>query len=205
MADETSWAAAPWVKYSRIEAILLSSRYAARPTLLMCCCIDSVWSRWTPRFLSEDLNGVRLPPMSTLSLPTELRREVDATGRTSVFSAFSVSLLLYIQSTRLSMQLWISQRRDWNWSGGAPFDNWVSSAYLRSGYMRYWNSDQIVRVSTCLSCAVYVTMDSYSSPIRLDELARSSHCNWHRYSSSRYRCVNQLWMLWHLLWRQRKR
>ena len=130
MADETSWAVALWVKYGRIEAILLSSRYAARHTLLMCCCIDSVWSRWTPRFLTEDLNGMCLPPMFTLSLPTELRREVDATGRTSVFSAFSLSLLLYIQPTRLSMQVWISQRRDWNWSGGAPFDNWVSSAYL---------------------------------------------------------------------------
>ena len=39
--------------------------------------------------------------MSTLSLPIELRREVDATGRTSVFSAFSLSLLLYIQPTHL--------------------------------------------------------------------------------------------------------
>ena len=37
--------------------------------------------------------------MSTLSLPTELRREVDAMGGTSVFSAFSLSLLLYIQPT----------------------------------------------------------------------------------------------------------
>ena len=108
MADEMSWAVALWVKYGRIEAILLSSRYAARHTLLVCCCIDSVWSRWTPRFLTEDLNGMRLPPMSKLSLPTELR--LDATGRTSVFSAFSLSLLLYIQPTRLSMQVWISQR-----------------------------------------------------------------------------------------------
>ena len=97
MADETSWAVALWVKYGRTEAILLSSRYAARHTLLMCCCTDSVWSRWTPRFLT--LNGMRLPLMSTLSLPAELRREVDAMGRTSVFSAFSLSLLLYIQPT----------------------------------------------------------------------------------------------------------
>ena len=65
----------------------------------MCWCTDSVWSRWTPRFLTEDLNGMRLPLMSTLSLPAELRREVDAMGRTSVFSAFSLSLLLYIQPT----------------------------------------------------------------------------------------------------------
>lgn len=28
--------------------------------------------------------------------------------------------------------------------------------------MRYCKSDQIVRVYTCLSCAVYVIMDSYS-------------------------------------------
>ena len=90
MADETSWAAALWVKYGRVEAILLSSRCAARHTLLMCCCIDSVWSRWTPRFLTEDLNGIRLPPMSALSLPTELRWEADATGRTLVFSAFEL-------------------------------------------------------------------------------------------------------------------
>ena len=82
MADEMSWAVVLWVKCGRIEAILLSSRYAARHTLLKCCCIDSVWSRWTPRFLTENLNGMRLPPMSTLSLPTELRWEVDAMGRT---------------------------------------------------------------------------------------------------------------------------
>ena len=41
--------------------------------------------------LTKDMNGIRLPPMSALSLPTELRREVDATGRTSAFSAFSLS------------------------------------------------------------------------------------------------------------------
>ena len=64
------------MQYGRTEAILLSSRYAARHTLLMCCCIDSV--------LTEALNGMHLPPMSTLSQPTELRRgEVEATGRTS--------------------------------------------------------------------------------------------------------------------------
>ena len=40
---------------------------------------------------------MRLPPMSTISLPTEQRWEVDAMGRTSVFSAFSLSLLLYFQ------------------------------------------------------------------------------------------------------------
>ena len=112
MADETSWAVALWLKYCRIEAVVLSSRYAARHTLLMCCCIDSVWSRGTPRFLTEGLNGMRSPPVSALSLPTEIRREVEATGRTSGFSAFGLSLLL---STRLSVQVWISERRDWNW------------------------------------------------------------------------------------------
>ena len=57
------------------------------------------------RFLTEDLKGICLPPMSALSLLTELRWE------TSVFSTFSLSLLLYIQPTRLSMQVWISQRK----------------------------------------------------------------------------------------------
>ena len=90
MADETSWAVAFWAKYGWIETILLSSRYAVQHTLLICCCIDGVWSRWTPRFLTEDLKGMHLPPMTTLSLPTKLRREVEAMGRTSVFSAFSL-------------------------------------------------------------------------------------------------------------------
>ena len=39
---------------------------------------------------------MRLPPVSTLSLPTELRLEVDATGRTSVFSAFSLTELVAV-------------------------------------------------------------------------------------------------------------
>ena len=114
---------------------------------------------WTPRFLTEDLKGTRLPPMSVLSLPTKLRQEVDTMGRTSVFSAFN--LLLCIQATRLSMQVWISfftfyepamtttklpfvgwlkffwteLNWDWNWLGGAPFDNWVSSAYF---WFEFW-------------------------------------------------------------------
>ena len=44
---------------------------------------------YSPRFLTEDLKDMCLPP--------ELRQEAEALGRTSVFSALSLSLLLYIQ------------------------------------------------------------------------------------------------------------
>ena len=160
MADETSWAVALWLKYGRIEAVVLSSRYAARHTLLMCCCIDSVWSRGTPRFLAEDLNGIRLPPVSALSLPTELRREVEATGRTSGFSAFGLSLLL---STRLSVQVWISERRDWNWSGGAPFNNWVFPCVVYDFYQvqSLFSCCKCNKREACISCLV----DSRSSEL----------------------------------------
>ena len=104
----------------------INSRYGVRHTLLMSCCIDSVWSR-TPRFLTEDLKGMHLPPMSALSLPTELRQEVEATGSTSVFSAFSLNLLLYIQPTRLSMQvLWVNKLVFCTQSTSAVISGWYA-------------------------------------------------------------------------------
>ena len=36
----------------QIDAILLSARNVVRQRLLMCCFIDSVWSRCTPRYVT---------------------------------------------------------------------------------------------------------------------------------------------------------
>ena len=57
-------------------------------------------------FLTEDLKAMRLPPMSTLSPPTELRHEVEAMGRTSVFSAFSlhyIAVTLFHKDTTVKL------------------------------------------------------------------------------------------------------
>ena len=81
--------------WSLLYSAVLSSRYAVRHTLMMCCCIDNVRLRWTHRLLTEDLKDTCLPPVSSLSLPAKLRWEEEAMGRTSVFSVFSLSLLLY--------------------------------------------------------------------------------------------------------------
>ena len=56
----------------RIEAILLSARNVARQRLLMCCFIDSVWSRYTPRYVTVVWKGMQLTSISADSQPTEL-------------------------------------------------------------------------------------------------------------------------------------
>ena len=53
----TGLAATFWDKYGRIDAIHRSSRKDAQQMLLMCFCIDSVLSRWTPRYLTDVLKG----------------------------------------------------------------------------------------------------------------------------------------------------
>ena len=65
----TSLAAALWDTYDRIDMIHLSSRQDARQMLLMCCCIDNVLSKWTPR--TEVLKGTLFPSMFAHCRPTQ--------------------------------------------------------------------------------------------------------------------------------------
>ena len=44
----------------RIEAILLSARNVVRQRLLICCFIDSVWSRCSPRYVTVVWKGMHL-------------------------------------------------------------------------------------------------------------------------------------------------
>ena len=50
--DATSVSMELLERNGRIEAILLSARNVVRQRLLMCCFIDSVWSRCTPRYVT---------------------------------------------------------------------------------------------------------------------------------------------------------
>ena len=77
----------------RIEAILLSARNVVRQRLLMCCFIDSVWSRCTPRYVTVVWKGMQLPSISADSQPTKLIRTDEPTSIISVFSVLSFSLL----------------------------------------------------------------------------------------------------------------
>ena len=49
---DTSFSVELLERNGRIEAILLSARNVVRQRLLMCCFIDSVWSRCTPRYVT---------------------------------------------------------------------------------------------------------------------------------------------------------
>ncbi len=50
--DTTSFSVELLERNGRIEVILLSARNVVRQRLLMCCFIDSVWSRCTPRYVT---------------------------------------------------------------------------------------------------------------------------------------------------------
>ena len=64
----TSPAVALWERYGRIVAARRSSRKDARQTLSMCCRIDNVWSRWTPRYLTDILKGTVSTDVCALTL-----------------------------------------------------------------------------------------------------------------------------------------
>ena len=69
----------------RIEAIFLSAGNVVRQRLLMCCFTDSVWSRWTARYVTVLWKGMLLPAMPADSQPTELTRINEPKSIISVF------------------------------------------------------------------------------------------------------------------------
>ena len=70
--DATSFSMELLERNGRIEAILLSARNVVWQRLLMCCFIDSLWSRCTPRYITVVWKGMQLPSISAKSQPTEL-------------------------------------------------------------------------------------------------------------------------------------
>ena len=111
----TSLAAALWERYGRIVAARRSSRKNARQTLSMCCRTDNVWSRWTPRYLTDILKGTLFPLQFAHSLLTKATQDAEPTGVTSVLSVFNLSLLLFIQIRTSPIHVWIQDWRLSNW------------------------------------------------------------------------------------------
>ena len=112
-----------------IEVILLSARNVVRQRLLMCCFIDSVWSRCTPRYVTVVWKRMQLPPISADSQPTELIHTDEPTN-ISVFSVLSFSLLLCIHDKVSLIQVWMLDWAEVKSLGGALSEISVSSAYL---------------------------------------------------------------------------
>ena len=53
----------------RIDAILLSARNVVRQRLLVCCFIDSIWSRGTPRYVTYLYSALKRTATSQLDGP----------------------------------------------------------------------------------------------------------------------------------------
>ena len=95
----TSLAVALWERYGLIDAARRSSRKDAQQMLSMCCRVDNIRSKWTPRYLTDVLKGTLFPPMFAHSLSTKATRDAEPTGKTSVLLVFRLSLLLFVQIT----------------------------------------------------------------------------------------------------------
>ena len=128
--DTTSFFVELLDRNRQIDAILLSARDMVRQRLLMCCFIDGVWSRCTPRYIMVVWKGMQLPPISADSQPTELIRTDEPTSIISVFSVFSFSLLLFIHDKVSLIQDWMLDWAEVKSQGGAVSEISVSSAYL---------------------------------------------------------------------------
>ena len=89
----TSLAVALWERYGLIDAAHQSSRKDARQTLSVCCRIDNVRSRWTPRSFTDVLKGTLFPPMFAHSVPTKATRDAKQIGITSVFISVQLKLV----------------------------------------------------------------------------------------------------------------
>ena len=61
----------------------------------MCCFIDSVWSRCTPRYVTVVWKGMQLPSISADSQPTELiRTTVGSSGHGPTYTYKYRSMVL---------------------------------------------------------------------------------------------------------------
>ena len=84
-----------------MDARRLNSRKEARQTLFIRSCMERVWSILTPRYFTDVLKGISLPPMFAKSQSTRLRQDKMPTAVTSVLSVFNTSLLLLSKIRRL--------------------------------------------------------------------------------------------------------
>ena len=113
----TSLSIALWKRYSLIDVARWNSKKDAWQMLSLCCHMDNIRSRWTPRCLTDVLTGTQFPPMFAHSLSTKATRDAEPTGITYVSSVFNLSLLLFIQIRTSPIHVWI---QDWtlsNWLG----------------------------------------------------------------------------------------
>ena len=67
--------------------------------------MEGVWTIVTPKYFTEVLKGMLLPPMLADLQSTRLRRAEVPTAITSVLSVFNVSLLLLTQDKTSSIHV----------------------------------------------------------------------------------------------------
>ena len=106
--DATNFAMELTERNGRIEAILLSARKVVWQKLLMCCFIDSVWLRCTPRNVTVVWKGMQLPSISADSQPTEMIRTDEPTSIISVF--FCVKLQFVALYRSYMTECWTEQK-----------------------------------------------------------------------------------------------
>ena len=80
----TSLSIALWKRYSLIDVARWNSKKDAWQMLSLCCHMDNIRSRWTPRCLTDVLTGTQFPPMFAHSLSTKPTQDADPRGITSV-------------------------------------------------------------------------------------------------------------------------
>ena len=81
------------IRYIRVDAICLIANCAEQHKWLICCSIDRVLSKNTPRFFTCGFNKIWIDSASVRFMVWR-----EPTSMASVFSPFSLSLLLSIQA-----------------------------------------------------------------------------------------------------------
>ena len=106
-------------RFNRMDVRHLNSRKEARQMLMIWSCMESPVYFISEVYLTDVLKVILLPPMSAESLSTSLRRDEVTTAITSVLSAFSMSLLLFVHDKTSSVHVWMPGWTERNSSGGA--------------------------------------------------------------------------------------
>ena len=131
----------------RMDTIFRSSSNVDRQMLLMYCCRDIVWSRWTSRYFTDGLKGILFPTMFSNSLPSKLRRDVETAGVISV-------LLPFTDESRSSMHVSVPVCAAWNsvrqahWTLPCLRVGSLGAKRTREGKPKYHLSDQLFQIQT---------------------------------------------------------
>ena len=100
--------------------------------------MDKVWSRWTPRYLTEFWKKMSESKIRIESLSMWLNREAVPTIIASGLSVFNISLLLSIQCEIAQIHSWTDVIVEPISSGAPDCDIWVSSTYLWKEQLCLW-------------------------------------------------------------------